>query len=70
MRYPALMEMSQSDALEFARKKFIEKFGHEYIDVPVVTDARGYAEYSRYRLREFLNGEIPSPKPAIVKAQP
>lgn len=58
MQYPPNQCRTEEQAREHARKRFIEEFGHKTVDIPLITDARGKAEFVRYRLREFLDGTI------------
>lgn len=37
-----------------AIKMFVEKLGHEYVDVPIASDAKGSYMYSRFSLRNLL----------------
>ena len=52
--YPKSSELSPEKTKAFARKYFLDKFGHYSVDVPTVTDAAGIAEYTRYSLKDFI----------------
>jgi hypothetical protein len=53
--YPRDASLTIEQAKILALRKFIEEFGHNSVDVPLVTDSKGDAHFVRFRLREFLN---------------
>lgn len=41
-------------ARKYALTAFMNQLGHNYVDIPMVTDAKGLSEFSRYLLKDFL----------------
>lgn len=50
----ALREVPAEKAREAALHQFIEQLGHEAVNIPIISDAKGTMHYSRFRLRDFL----------------
>ena len=53
-RLNPLKSLSEKEAKEVAKEEFIKQLGYVSIDVPLISDARGYQQCVRYSLRDFL----------------
>lgn len=56
----ALGYISHEKAKEVALKYFRETYMDLYVDIPIISDARGETKFARYRITDFLVSNDPA----------